>query len=194
MKFNKHLELEGQHALLAPSTPYWLNYTEEDLKRFQSTRLAALKGTEDHAFAALAIARGQKLGGNSTIDIYVNDCIGFGMSPEVHLKYSDYCFGTADAICFKRKKLRINDLKTGVGKGNMNQLLIYAGLFCLEYKKNPHEFETELRIYQYGESTLYIPTKDELAEVCDKIILQDRRLKKFEEDSFDVFRGRSDDR
>ena len=28
------------------------------------------------------------------------------------------------------------------------QLLIYAALFCLEYHKNPHQFKTELRIYQ----------------------------------------------
>ena len=48
-----------------------------------------------------------------TVCMHINDAIGFRMEPEVVLKYSLNCFGTADAICFRNKTLRIHDLKTG---------------------------------------------------------------------------------
>ena len=72
------------------------------------------------------------------------------MSSEILLYYNNYCFGTCDAISFSEKEriLRIHDLKTGTTTAHMEQLLIYAALFCLEYHKNPHQFKTELRIYQ----------------------------------------------
>ena len=56
---------------------------------------------------------------------------------EQALYYSDNCFGTADAISFKKNFLRIHDLKTGVTPGSMKQLLIYASMFCLEYNFLP---------------------------------------------------------
>ena len=68
---------------------------------------------------------------------YVNDAIGFRMKPEVILAYSDFCFGTADAISFRNDILRVHDLKTGSRPAHMEQLLVYAALYCLEYKVKP---------------------------------------------------------
>ena len=79
--------------------------------------------------------------------MYVNDAIGFRMRPEQPLFYSENCFGTADAISFdeKKKYLRIHDLKTGVGKVKLDQLLIYASLFCLEYNFKPGDMIFDLK-------------------------------------------------
>ncbi len=92
--------------------------------------MAALLGVEDHRFAAQAIYHGIYQDEDSLLAIYINDCIRFGMYPEVVLYYSDNCFGTADAIAFRYNKLRISDLKTGVSPTSIHQLEIYAALFC----------------------------------------------------------------
>ena len=82
-----------------------------------------------------------------------------------------YCFGTADAISFneKEKLLRIHDLKTGTTPAHMEQLMIYAALFCLEYHKNPKQFNTELRIYQNFDIIISNPTGDEIEDYMNLI-------------------------
>ena len=86
------------------------------------------------------------------------------------LFYSDNCFGTADAICFRDGFLRIHDLKTGVTPAHMEQLLVYAALFCLEYVIKPSDIDSELRIYQGGNIEVYKPTPNEVMKVCDIIV------------------------
>ena len=145
MIFNKHFDIEGKHALLSPSQYHWLNYTEEKLVDRYYNWKAAERGTRIHALAAELIAEGIKLPRtNQTLNMYVNDGIGFKMQPEQPLKYSENCFGTADTIIFKNNLLRIHDLKTGVTPASMKQLEIYAALFCLEYNYKPTEIEMEL--------------------------------------------------
>lgn len=73
------------------------------------------------------------------------------MTPEQPLYFSDNCFGTADAISFRKNELRIHDLKTGSTPANLKQLEIYAALFCLEYNKDPTSIKIVLRIYQNNE-------------------------------------------
>lgn len=177
MNFNKHFELKGKHALLSPSRYTWLRYTDEQLREFVRNYRAAEKGTELHEYAETAIRLGRKQPNTKeTVNAYINDAIGFGMTPEVILKYSDVCFGTADALSFneKRKKLRIHDLKTGVTPAKMDQLLVYAALFCLEYNFRPHEISTELRIYQNDDVIIFKPTPEDLVPVMDKIISSDK--------------------
>ena len=70
------------------------------------------------------------------------------MDTEVVLYYSPNFWGTADSICFRDNVLRIHDLKTGTGPIHEEQVLVYAALFCLEYKIRPGDIEMELRIYQ----------------------------------------------
>ena len=72
--------------------------------------------------------------------------------------------------------LRIHDLKTGVIPAHIEQLLIYAALFCLEYKVKPAEIEMELRIYQNDEILVHSPEVDEVVPVIDKIITFDKLL------------------
>lgn len=179
MNFNKHSALEGQHAFLSASKYHWINYSEEKVAESYSKFLATLKGTTLHEFAAQCIKLGQKLpNSKKTLNMYVNDAIGFKMTPEQPLFYSEFCFGTADAISFRKNILRIHDLKTGEIPAHMEQLLVYAALFCLEYKVKPGDIEIELRIYQSDEIVYHNPTAEEILPIIDKIITFDKILNK----------------
>lgn len=174
MIFNDHSKLKGYHAFLSASSYHWLNYTEEKLITTYSSALAKERGTQLHEFAATAIELGVKLPrNNKTLNMYVNDAIGFRMTPEVVLYYSENCFGTADAISFKKNFLRIHDLKTGVTPVKMEQLMIYAAIFCLEYRHKPEEIEIELRIYQNDDCEICKPEPEVIRDIMNKIIRSD---------------------
>lgn len=179
MNFNKHSSVEGLHAFLGASTYHWINYDPEKLEERYRTHLATLKGTELHEFAATCINLRQKLEHKPlTLNMYVNDAIGFKMQTEQVLYYSENCFGTADAICFRNNVLRIHDLKTGVTPAHMEQLMIYAALFCLEYNKKPSELKFILRIYQNDDIVEFEPTVEHIAPIMDKIVTFDKLLNK----------------
>ena len=175
MNFNKHSNLKGQHAFLGASKYYWINYSEAKLMESYANYLAIQKGTALQAFAAQCILLDQKLPrSRKTLNMYVNDAIGYKMTPEQILYYSENCFGTADAISFRNGLLRIHDLKTGVTPTHMEQLMIYAALFCLEYQMNPGEIETELRLYHNNEVLVHNPTADDILPIIDKIRIFDK--------------------
>lgn len=175
MNFNMHSNLKGQHAFLGASKYHWINYSEAKLMESYANYLAIQKGTALHAFAAQCILLDQKLPrSRKTLNMYVNDAIGYKMTPEQILYYSENCFGTADAISFRNGLLRIHDLKTGVTPTHMEQLMIYAALFCLEYQMNPGEIETELRLYQNNEVLVHNPTADDILPIIDKIRIFDK--------------------
>ena len=179
MNFNKHLNLEGQHAFLAASKYHWINYDEGKLIEAYQKFTAAQKGTELHEFAAQCIRLGQKLPkSQKTLNMYVNDAIGFKMTPEQPLFYSENCFGTTDAICFRNKLLRIHDYKSGITPARMEQLEIYAALFCLEYRVRPSDIDIELRIYQSDEILHHKPTAEDIVPIMDKIITFDKLITK----------------
>ena len=182
MNFNKHSNLEGQHAFLGASKYHWINYSEDKVAESYSRFLATQKGTQLHEFAAQCIRLGQKLPkSKKTLNAYVNDAIGFKMIPEQILFYSDNCFGTADAIVFRGDELRIHDLKTGVIPAHMEQLEVYAALFCLEYKVKPADIRMELRLYQSDDILVANPTVEDIAPIMDKIITFDRIINKIKE-------------
>ena len=179
MNFKRHSDLEGQHAFLGASKYHWINYDEEKVAESYSKFLATLKGTELHDFAAQCIRLRQKLPrSQQTLNMYVNDAIGFKMTPEQPLYYSDNCFGTADAICFRNNLLRIHDLKTGVTPAYMEQLEIYAALFCLEYNYKPGNIDIELRLYQSNDVEVENPTAEIILPIMDKIITFDKIINK----------------
>jgi len=179
MIFYKHHAQEGQHAFLGASQYHWINYDDEKLAKRYLTHLAVQKGTELHEFAAQCIKLGQKLPkSQKTLNMYVNDAIGYKMTPEVVLYFSDNCFGTADAISFRNNVLRIHDLKTGEIPAHMEQLMIYAALFCLEYKIKPGSIDIELRIYQSDNIVYHTPTAEEIVPIMDKIITADKIIDK----------------
>lgn len=84
--------------------------------------------------------------------------------------------GTADAISFRNNVLRIHDLKTGTRPVHIEQLEIYAALFCLEYKIKPVDIDIELRIYQNDEILVHNPEGEDILKVMDKIIHLDKLL------------------
>lgn len=205
MTFNEHSKLEGLHAFLGPSRPYWLGDDEEQIITRRVNAYSSDIGTLLHNVARKRIKHRFKLnkqekrsvllelleGGipPGVVDVlpfddiflnlmtYVNDCIGFQMKPEVILYYSPICFGTADAIRFSDREnfLRIHDYKSGtVVKAHMEQLMVYAALFFLEYKKKPENVGMELRIYQANEVLFHNPTADDIRPIMDKIVAFDR--------------------
>ena len=128
-------------------------------------------------FAHEAIRLGIKLPKTvKTLHLYVNDAIGYRMTSEQILYYSDNCFGTADTISFHRNKLRVHDLKTGVTQTSEHQLEVYAALFCLEYHVRPFDIETELRIYQNDEVRIYEADPDVLVHIMDRIVTFNKRI------------------
>lgn len=170
MNFNSHSAIEGMHAFLGASNYSWLNYDEEKLREVWAKNQAKYQGTKLHEIAKSLIEQGIKLpDNNKTLNRYVNDAIGFKMTSEQPLVYSDNCFGTADAISFRDNLLRIHDLKTGVTPASMKQLEIYTALFCLEYDVNPNEIEIELRIYQSDDMVVYEPLKEDILYIMSKI-------------------------
>ena len=184
MQFNDHHKLQGLHATFSPSQYSWLNYDDEKAIEVYNNRKAAELGTRLHAWAAEAISLGiRQAKSKKTICAYINDAIGLKMSPEVVLYYSDRFFGTADAISFRNGMLRIHDLKTGKIQAKMDQLYIYAALFCLEYRIKPGEIEMELRIYQDDKILYDKPEADQILPIMDQIQHLDRLFAKYELES-----------
>ena len=205
MIFNKHSELEGNHAILSPSGYSWLNYKNEEefFRRFKAAYAQAI-GTSIHGLAKelienkIRLSKGDKKiallhliedgiprsiiepdDWYDTLIAYVNDAIGFRMTPEVPLLYSPNAFGTTDTISFRENVLRIHDLKTGVTPAKMDQLILYAAYFCLEYKVKPKEIETHLRIYQSHEVLILDPEPEDILDAMDQTILADKVIAKF---------------
>lgn len=175
MTYNDHSKLAGSHAFLGASKYHWLNYSDDKLIDVYRNNIAAMRGTELHAFAEQCIRLRQKLPkSKKTLNMYVNDAIGYRMDPEVILYYSDNCFGTADSLIFKNGLLRIHDYKSGIIPAHMEQLFIYDALFCLEYKIKPGEIEFENRIYQNDEILIAEPTAEDIAPVMSKIKMFDK--------------------
>jgi hypothetical protein len=147
---------------------------------------AAEVGTKLHEWAKATIDLGIKQPRtNKTLYKYVNDAIGFRMDTEVVLFYSENFFGTADAISFRNNKLRIHDLKTGKSgkiEDHIEQLEVYAALFCLEYKIKPGDIEMELRVYKNDEVLVHEATAEDIAPVIDKIVHLNKIIERIKEE------------
>lgn len=213
MNFNKHLELNGGHAVFGASQNAWLRYDDEKMIDRVNSLSAKSLGTEIHDFARSQIemrirsrsiknlmdslmtyvyrkyfddelnclsARGEKLLNGisrmsrdvfATVQSYINDGIGFCMTPEQKLVFDPvYFFGTADCISFRDNELRIHDLKTGRIPAHMDQLMVYAAFFCLEYNVDPRKLKLiELRIYQNNEVLVKQPEPDDILSIMDKV-------------------------
>jgi hypothetical protein len=171
MEWNQHFNLQGKHALLSGSQHSWLNYNADKAREFYKRSKKKEEGTYLHDLASRCIITRTKLAPlRKAINQFVNDAIGFGMESEKVLYYSDYVFGTADAISFKNNVLRIHDLKTGDGPvTKFTQLDIYSALFCLEYGVNPLKIDIEERLYQGNQFTVNIPNGEDIKLIMNKI-------------------------
>ena len=184
MAFHNHYKLEGLHAPFSPSQSSWLRYDDEKTIEVYMNKKASETGTKLHKWAKDTIDLGIKQPrSNKTLYAYVNDAIGFKMSTEIVLYYSDRFFGTADAISFRNNTLRIHDLKTGKSgkiEDHMEQLEIYAALFCLEYGFKPWEIDIELRVYKCDDVLIHTPTAEDIVPIMDRIVHLDKLLQKIE--------------
>jgi hypothetical protein len=176
MRFNKHLKLQGEHAFLSPSNYHWINYTPNRLSERWTAAQASAWGVAQHEYAMNEIRKGRLSDHEGMLGTYINDCIKFRMEVEQVLFYSEHCFGTADAISFRYKKLRISDLKTGLTKASVHQLEVYAALFCLEYDMDPFKMDFELRIYQGDEVSVYDADPEDIMHIMEKIVEFDRQI------------------
>lgn len=181
MRFNNHANLEGLHAPFGASKSSWLRYSDDKAIETFKNMKAKEMGSKLHQWAKDTIDLGIKQPrSKKTIYAYINDAIGFKMSTEVVLFYSEYFFGTADSISFRNNFLRIHDLKTGSTPAKMEQLFIYAALFCLEYKIKPGEIEMELRLYQSDEIIVCNPTAEDILPIMDRIVHLNKILENVE--------------
>jgi hypothetical protein len=184
MHFNTHYRIAaaGSHAFLSASKYSWINYDDDKLEMVYTQSEAAAKGSRLHDLAAKLIKEGIKLPrASTTLNMYVNDAIGFRMTPEQILFFSDNAYGTADAISFRKNLLRIHDLKTGLIEASRYQLDIYAAFFCLEYRMNPFDIDMELRIYQNDAVQIYEKDADLVMHIMEKAkrfdkIITDRQM------------------
>lgn len=149
MPYVDRSKYKGTHAPLSPSSPNWIHYDEEKLRTYMRNLYAKQRGTRLHELAEEMIRLGIKpQRSKKTFNTYTTDAINFGMTPEEMVFYSPNIYGTSDAILFENGTLRIHDLKTGtVTQPKMDQLRIYAALYCLDHGIDPRDIETELRIY-----------------------------------------------
>ena len=185
MIFNMHSDLHGKHAFLSPSNYHWINYDDQKLEARYVAFTAARRGTDLHNLAHEAIRLGVKFSkANKALSTYVNDAIGYRMLCEQPLYFSENCFGTADTISFRRGKLRIHDLKTGITPTSEQQLEVYAALFCLEYSVDPYSIEIELRIYQRDEIRVYEPFPERIIDIMEKIISFDQQIEQMKASDF----------
>lgn len=178
LNFNTHPRFEGKHAFLGASKYHWVNYDMAKMEHTWANFFQAARGTRLHGIANDLIRERIRLPkNNKSYNCYVNDAIGYLMTPEQLLVYSDNCFGTADAIAFNKGVLRIHDLKTGAYKVNGFQLDIYAAFFCLEYKINPYDIEMWLRVYQNDAPYYEHQGNPEwIKAIMDKTVQFDRRI------------------
>ena len=181
MNFNRHSDLVGKHAFLSASKPHWLNYDDEKMVDRFDKHMTAARGTRLHNLAAELIDLGVKMPNTpQTFNMYVNDAIGYRMSPEQVLFYSYNAFGTADAISFRIedeiKTLRIFDLKNGEAPAKPSQLEIYAGFFCLEYRVPPVDLYFDLRIYQHDQIYTIETDAERIQYIMDRVKEADRLI------------------
>ena len=95
MIFTKHSNLEGLHAPFSASKSSWLRYDDDKVIDVYRNRKANEMGTILHEWAKTTIDLGIKQPrSKKTLYSYVNDAIGFKMSTEVVLFYSERFFGT----------------------------------------------------------------------------------------------------
>lgn len=212
MTFTTHSDKVGKHAMLSASSWRWIRDTPDEIIKRLAGQYMTVIGTSLHEIACKHIKYSVKLNkydrknvllellskGTPSIILdaldfdlmfenlmtYVNDCIGFKMTPEVVLMYSDNMWGTADAISYDERLhfLRIHDYKSGFTQVHMEQVMIYEALFCLEYQVRPDDIESELRIYQANSVLYHNPSPDEINEIMDQIVMGDRILQKLKQE------------
>ena len=185
--------VSGQHAFLSPSSYHWFKDTEDELRSRYFSKQQTVRGVREHAFAAEAIElKLPQLDNGSTLNLYINDAIGFRMEAEVPLFYTEDCFGTADALSCREEHwpdgifmtLRVSDLKTGITPADMLQIDIYVAIFFLAYGKmfRPDQTRVVQRIYQNNQIFEHIPHHTEILTNMSRVRDAARQVAYFREE------------
>lgn len=172
------------HAIFGASNYHWVNYSDDKMVNLFVNAQAKKKGTELHEIAAGLIKNKIKLPDLPiTFNMYVNDGILYDLRPEQQLYYSEWFYGTADAIGLSDGILKISDLKTGKTKPSIHQLEIYAAFWFLEYGLTPSDLDgIELRLYYNNDIIFGEPGSEEIIPIMDKIITVTKILERLRED------------
>jgi len=179
MRFREHLEIEGSHAFMGASKYHWIHDDLEKIERRWDNQFASARGTRLHRLAKFCIEERQRLADLPlTLNMYVNDAIGFRMTPEVAFVYSENCFGTADAAKFEKGIFRVHDLKTGQHPASFHQTEVYCALFCLEYDVNPYDIEMIMRIYQSDQVFEQVADPNAIRAIMDRVLQYDPLIEK----------------
>ena len=67
----------------------------------------------------------------------------------------------------------------------MEQLEIYAAIFCLEYDVDISEIEIELRIYQNDKIRVHVPEITEIVPIIDKIKTSNSLIEEWESSHYE---------
>lgn len=172
---------KDSHSIFPASNYHWVNYSIEKMMQVYAKKTAAEIGTKQHALAAMLIDMRQPLPDvQKTLNMYVNDAILFGMTPEKQIRFSNEFRGTCDAMVVDENDiLRIHDLKTGETKASIIQLEIYVAFLCLEVNCYPSDFkDIILRIYQNDDIVEKRVIEDDIVPIMDKIVTVDRLIQK----------------
>lgn len=178
---------KDSHALFSASNYHWINYPIEKMMEKVSEEDAKKMGSDLHSLACQLITMKVKLPDvEQTLNMYVNDCILYGMYPEKQLWFSEEFHGTADAMTVDENTiLKVSDLKTGKIKASMNQLKVYVALFCLECRCSPSDFsEIQMRIYQNNSVNFQIAEADDILPIMDKMMTIDRLIRKMKDGGY----------
>jgi len=61
----------------------------------------------------------------------------------------------------------------------MDQLRVYAAIFCLEYAINPYDIKIDLRIYQHGEIIVDNPDPFDISAIMETIVWADMEIERY---------------
>lgn len=186
MNWNQH-SVKDEHAMFPPSQPAWLRYDEAKLRSRYETIDATKRGTLLHEHAANCIKMGTKLADyHQTLNMYVNDAIGYEMSPERLLMGSPHFYGTADSILFDDRTgtIRVHDYKSGVSKVYEDQVNLYIAYALLEYGDlygmTPEKCTMEGRIYQTNGVKIWNPDPEYIRWIMNVVKTNEILLSKWE--------------
>lgn len=183
----------ASHQIILGSKPSGIREVERGVKtHIYEKYMVDTSKTYDPRVGSIFLDHLRYLPGEAylSVKMFVCDSIGFRMESEQKLSVSKVIEGTADAVRFypKDNLLRISDLKTGSRPAKIEQVFIYAALYCYENRLDPLKTNFEARIYQNGEIYIEQPTGEEIKSLLNTILHINEVVSKFERGEGSVLR------
>lgn len=80
-----------------------------------------------------------------------------------------------------KELLILNSFIVKIKIHHMEQLMVYAALFCLEYRVKPGDIKIELRLYKNDEVEVFNPTAEDILPIMDKIVSLNKIMEEIDE-------------